>query len=172
MRTTCYYHSRSFSLLTTRMKGSSFLSVAFFPNISLRLLLPYLTPVSSPSHSRALCSPPSIVGTANRLFKVAFTSSWTAAESLWRPARPSCALLHFILLCLPTSASPPSIHPSCSSPSLSLIPYSSLLVTHQHLFAQQSLSSDSDQLCCSFLWHYAVRSQIETLWSSTVTALD
>lgn len=120
MRTTRYYHKRSFSLLNHQDERLVSLFSGLFPahNISLRPLLPYLTPVSSPSHSRALCSPPSIVGTANRLFKVAFTSSWIAAESLWRPARPSCALLHFILLCLPTSASPLSIHPSCSSPSL------------------------------------------------------
>lgn len=142
----------------------SFLSVAF----SLRPLFPYLTPVSSPSHSRALCSPPCIVGTANRLFKVAFTSSWIAAESLWRPARPSCALPHFILLCLATSASPPStIHPAPLPPSA----YSFTYLSSSLICISLPLASDSDHRC-SFLSYYAVRSKIETLWSSAVTALD
>lgn len=91
---------------------------------------------------------PCIVGTANRLFfEVAFRSSWIAAGSLWRPARPSYAPLHFILLRLPTSAFPPlhilifffllyaTIHPSSPSPSLSLLLY---LSTPPHTFSSAS----------------------------------
>lgn len=79
----------------------------------------------SPSGSQALCFPLCTSGSANGLFEVAFRSSWIAAGSLWRPARPSYAPLHFILLRLPVSVSPslqiliflflvcihPSIHP-------------------------------------------------------------
>lgn len=94
---------------------------------------PFFSPASpiifhfpcSPSGSQALCFPLCTSGTANGLFEVAFRSSWIAAGSLWRPARPSYAPLHFILLRLPVSVSPslqiliflflvcihPSIHP-------------------------------------------------------------
>lgn len=111
----------------------------------------------SPSGSQALCFPLCTSGSANGLFEVAFRSSWIAAGSLWRPARPSYAPLHFILLRLPVSVSPSlqiliflflvCIHPSIHPPLPLADSVLSVLLPLSHPIFHLPPSSDSHPRC-------------------------